>query len=141
MKFKSHYSNKNSEMTNGCRKWRNRFKREKCLVLAEYFEQQTDCYRYKNKIRKSRRGPLWRNQPNLFTFSYQTNGNHAMELSTVGHVISERHKYFQFHWNCKQPRVEARNSMSNCQIYFTLFSETIHTILKIFSKHGLRKCR
>ena len=25
------------------------------------------------------------------TFSYQANGNHATELSTVGHVILERH--------------------------------------------------
>ena len=27
----------------------------------------------------------------VFTFPYQTNGNHATEPSTVGHVISERH--------------------------------------------------
>ena len=27
----------------------------------------------------------------IFTFSYQANGNHATELSTVGHVIAERH--------------------------------------------------
>ena len=27
----------------------------------------------------------------LFTCLYQTNGNHTMELSTVGHVIPERH--------------------------------------------------
>ena len=84
--------NKNSEITNVCRKWRNRFKREKFVVLAEYLERQTDYRRYKRRIRKSTRSPSWRrNQPYLFTFPYQTNGNHATELSTVGHVISERH--------------------------------------------------
>ena len=31
-------------------------------------------------------------------------------------------KYFRFHWSCKQPRVEARNSMLICDIYFALFS-------------------
>ena len=39
-------------------------------------------------------------------------------------------KWFQ--WNCKQLRIEARNSMTNSEIYFPIFSETIHTILKIF---------
>ena len=79
-------------MTNVCRKLINSFKIEKFVVLAEYLEQQTDYCRYKRRIRKSTRGPLWRrNQPYLFIFPYQTNGNHATELSTVGHVISERH--------------------------------------------------
>ena len=27
----------------------------------------------------------------VFSFPYQTNGNHATGLSTVGHVISEQH--------------------------------------------------
>ena len=50
-------------------------------------------------------------------------------------------KYFRFQWNCKQPRIEARNSMANSDIYFPIFSETIHTILKIFSQHDLMKVR
>ena len=32
--------------TSGFRKWRNRLKTEKFVVLAEYFEQQTDCSLY-----------------------------------------------------------------------------------------------
>ena len=36
------------------------------------------------------------------------------------------------YWNYKQLQVQARNSMSNCEIYFLLVSETKHTILKIF---------
>ena len=86
------YSNKISEITNGYRKWRNRFKREKIVALTEYLEQQT-CYgRYKRKIWKSRKGSSWRiNLPYLFTSPYQTNGNYATELSTVGHVILWRH--------------------------------------------------
>ena len=50
----------------------------------------------KRKISKSRRGPLWENQPYLFTFPYQTNENHATELSTVGDVISKRHRKSTF---------------------------------------------
>ena len=50
-------------------------------------------------------------------------------------------KYFRFQWNCKQLRIDARNSMENSEIYFPIFSETIHTILKIFSQHDLRKVR
>ena len=34
-----------------------------------------------------------------------------------------------------------RNSMLNCEISFPLFSETIYTILKIFSQHFLKKSR
>ena len=50
-------------------------------------------------------------------------------------------KYFRFQWNCKQLRIEARKSMANSQICFPIFSEIIHTILKIFSQHDLRKVR
>ena len=48
-------------------------------------------------------------------------------------------KYFRFRWNCKQLRIEVRNSMANCEINFSIFYETIHTTLKIFSQHELRK--
>ena len=48
-------------------------------------------------------------------------------------------KYFRFQWNCKKLWIEARNSMAKSEIYFPIFSETIHTIWKIFSQHDLRK--
>ena len=50
-------------------------------------------------------------------------------------------KYFRFQWNGKQLQIEARNSMANSEIYFPIFSETVHIILKIFSQHDLRKVR
>ena len=50
-------------------------------------------------------------------------------------------KYFWFQWNCKQLRIEARNSLANSGFYFQTFPETIHTILKIFSQHDLRNVR
>ena len=50
-------------------------------------------------------------------------------------------KYFRFQWNCKQLRIEARNSMAISEICFSIFFETIHTNLKIFSQHDLRKVR
>ena len=79
----------------------------------------------------------------MFTFPYQTNRNHPTEPSTVVHVILRMglERYFRFHSYCKQLRNETRNSMPNCDIYFPIFSENIHTNLKIFSQYGLRKCR
>ena len=50
-------------------------------------------------------------------------------------------KYFRFQWNYQQLRIEARNIMANSDIYLPIFSETIHTILKLFSEHDLRKVR
>ena len=79
----------------------------------------------------------------VFTFPYQTNGNHVTELSIVDHVIlrTALKMYFRFPRNCKQLRVEARDSISNSEIYFPIFSEIIGTNSKIFSQHDLRKCR
>ena len=114
--------------TNWCRKWRKTFKIEKFVVLAEYFEQQTDCNRYRRK--EANQGENIRGEESvIFTFPYQTNGNNAMELSAAGHVIlrTALKRYSQFPWNCKQLRFEARNSMLNCEIYFPIFSETIYT--------------
>ena len=54
---------------------------------------------------------------------------------------SHKQQYFWFHWNCRQLRIEARNCMVNYEIYFPIFSETIHTIFKLFSQHDLRKVR
>ena len=127
--------------TNGCRKLRDGFKIEKFVVLAEYFEQQTDCSRYRRKISRSRKRPLysWRNI-HLSLLSKRKPCHGAINSWPL-HIRTALKKYFQFHWNCEQLRVEARNSMSNCEIYFPIFSETIHTILKIFPQHGLRKCR
>ena len=72
----------------------------------------------------------------VFTFPYQTNRNHIKERSTVGHVFlrTALKSFFQFHLNCKQIQVEARNSMPNCEIYVPIFSEIIQTNLKIFSQ-------
>ena len=100
--------------TNRCRKWRKTFNIEKFVVLAEYFEQQTNCNRYRRKIGQSRRSPSVEESV-VFTLPYQTNGNHATEPSTVGHVIlrTALERYFRFHWNCKQLCVQVRNSMPN----------------------------
>ena len=49
-------------------------------------------------------------------------------------------KEFRFQSNCKQLRIKGRNSMANFEIYFQIFSETMYTILKIFSQDDLRKC-
>ena len=63
-----------------------------------------------------------------------SNENHATKPSTVGHVIlgTALERYFRFHWNCKQLRVEARNSMPNCEIYFFNFLKLYIQIWKYF---------
>ena len=67
--------------------------------------------------------------------------NLSLSEKTVSHVISEWHWKSTFDFNCKQLLVEARNSMSNYETYFPLFSETVHTVLKIFSQYGLWQLR
>ena len=59
---------------------------EKFIVLAEYFEQKTDCNRYRRKI-ANQREVLCGEDSVVFTFPFQRNGNYAKELSAVGQVI------------------------------------------------------
>ena len=72
-------------------------------------------------------------------FSNKWNPCHGSTNSWPRNLRAALQKYFRFHWNCKLLRVEAKNIMLNCEIYFSLFSETRHTILKLFSQHNLRK--
>ena len=113
--------------TNGCRKWRNIFNIEK------YFEQQTDCSKYRKK--SGNQGEVLRGGNNRIYLSLSNKRKpcHGAINSRPRNLRTALEKYFRFHWNCKQLRVEARNSRSNCEIYFPIFSETTHTILKIFS--------
>ena len=58
---------------------------------------------------------------------------------TVNHVISEQHwkSTFDFSEIVNKRHIEVRSSIANCEIYFLIFFEAIHKILKIFSQHGL----
>ena len=128
--------------TSGCRKSRNRLKNKKCVFLAEYFEQQANCSRYIEKKwanhREILRGGISRI---YFTLAKKWRPYHGAINHRPRNVRTALEKYFQFQWICKQLQIEARNSMANCDIYFPILSETIHTILKIFSQHELRKVR
>ena len=66
---------------------------------------------------------------------------HGAITCQPGNLRTALEKYFRFQSNCKQLRIEARDRMANCEIYFPIFSETIHTMSKIFSQHDLRKVR
>ena len=70
IEIRLHYSNTvirilRSFRTNGRGKWRNRFKNKKIVVSAEYFEQETNCSRYRRKNSQSRRSSSWINQSYL----------------------------------------------------------------------------
>ena len=125
----------------GCRKWRNRFQNKKCVVLAEYFEQQTNCSRYRKKM--SHQGEVLRRgiSPIYFSSSNKWKPCHGAINSRPRNLRTALEKYVRFQWNCKQLQIEARNSMANAGICFPIFSETLRTILKIFSQHDLRKVR
>ena len=97
---------------------------EKLVVLTEYLKQLTDSSRHRRKISQYwKKGVI--KESVLFTFPYQTNKNHAIELSTVGHVISE------YHWKSNFDFTEIVNNYglkwrSACQIWITFhFSLTL----------------
>ena len=118
------------------------FKIEKFVVLAEYFEQQTDCSRYRRKISKLRKSPSCRGIGRIYiSLSNKWKPCHGAINSRPRNFKNGTEKVLWISLKLKQLRVEARNSMPNCEIYFPIFSETIHTNLKIFSQHDLRKCR
>ena len=67
----------------------------------------------------------------VFTFPYQTNGNHATELSTVGHVISEPH------WKSTFDFTEIVNNYglkrgTVCQIVRFIFQFSLNLYIKKF---------
>ena len=62
----------------------------------------------------------------IFTFPYQTNGNHAMEPKTVGHVISERYWKSTFNFS------EIVNN-------YRLKRETLWKLVKFIFKSSLKQ--
>ena len=132
-KFRSYYSKKNSWNVSGHTDVENGEKHLRKICCLDRIFWRADRFLHiqkKNKpIKKS-----FVEESVAFTFLYQTNENHATEPSKVGHVIlrTALERYFRFHCNCKQLLVEARNSMPNCEIYFSIFSETIIKIWKYF---------
>ena len=127
---------------NWCRKRRKTFKKEIFVVLEEYFELQTDCNTYRREISKSRRSFSWRRISRIYiSLSNKWKPSHGAINSRPRNFKNGTGKVFRFPWNCKQLRFQTRNSIPNCEIYFPIFSETIHANLKTFSQHDLTKCR
>ena len=94
--IRSHYSNKYSEMLQD--KWMYEIKKidlRKKIVLAEYFEQQTDCSRYRRKISQSRKSFY-------LSISNRWKPCHRAINSWPGNLKTKLEKYFWFQWNCKQ---------------------------------------
>ena len=73
------------------------FKIDKFVVLAEYFEQQTDCNRYRRKISKSRRSPSWRGISRIYTsLSNKWKPCHGAINSQPRTFKNDTEMYFQF---------------------------------------------
>ena len=131
--------------TNGCRKWRNRFNKEKFVVLGEYFEQQTDWSRYRRKGSQSRRSPSWRNHSYLLSLSNKWKPCSINSWPRNPRTALE--KYFRFQWNCKQTTGWSKEQYSklwdlfpNYLWNYTYNFENIFTTWS-FSQYGHRKCR
>ena len=113
----------------------------KFVVLAGYLKQQTDCIRLKEKVA---------NQGESLRVGTNRICNHFLSKWKPYHgAINNRsrklrmalEKYFRFHLNCKQLRIEAKDASSQVEICFPFFSETTQTILKKFSQRALMQCR
>ena len=127
--------------TSECRKWRNRFENKKSVVLTEFLSNRQIAADIEEKW--ANQGKVIRGRISLIYISLSSNYKpcHGAINSRPRNLRIALKKYFRFPWNCKQLRIEARNSMENCEIYFLIFSKTIYTILKIFSQYDLRKVR
>ena len=120
---------------NGYDKWRNSCNLEKFVVLAQYLKHQTDCSRHKRKINKAKRFFCDRI---CCIYLYLSNKSmpchgaiYGLQLRSATKLRKTQEKYFLFHWNCEM-------YFSNCEINFPLFSETIHTALKMLFQHVIR---
>lgn len=78
------------------------------------------------------------------TTPHQANKNHARKLSTAGHLVLEWCSKGTFYFTVivKKPRLKRGkvNSVSSCEIYFPLFFEIIHSILKNMLHYAIMQC-
>ena len=123
----------------GSRKWRKRFQNKGFVVLEEYFGLQTNCSRCRRKT--SQIYLFYLISPIYLFSSNKWKPCHGAINSRPLNLRTALQKYIRFQWNCKQLRIEARNSMANSETYFPILSETIHTILKIIWQHDFRNVR
>ena len=124
-----------------CTKWRNNFRTKNLLSWQNILSNRKIAVDIEEK---------WANQgeflrgwisPIYLSSSNKWKPCHGAINSRPNNLRTALKKYFRFQWNCEQLRIEARNSMANSEFYSPIFSETIHTIVKIFSRHDLRKVR
>ena len=111
--------------TSECRKWSNRFTNKHLLSWLNILSNRQIAADIQEK---------WANQGEVLSGGisriYLSLANkwkpcHGAINSRPRNLRMTLEKYFWFHWICKQLRINARNSMVNCEIYFPIFSETI----------------
>ena len=72
------------------------FRRKKIVVLAEYFDQQTNFSRYRRKMSQSRRSPLSGNQSYLPFLIKQMESMSQRHNSRPHNLRMALKKYFRF---------------------------------------------
>ena len=70
--------------------------------------------------------------PIYLSSSTKWKSRHGAINSRPHNLKTALEKQFRFQWNCKQLRIEAMKGIANSEIYFPIFPETIHTMLKYF---------
>ena len=139
-----HYSNKNSEMLQDEQDVGNEetdFRIKNLLSWQNILSNRQIAADIEEKWANQGEVLRWGISPIYLSSSNKWKPCHGAINSRPRNLRMALEKSFRFQWNCKQLRIEARNSMANAGICFPIFSETLHTILKIFSQHDLRKVR
>ena len=112
----------------GCRKWWNRFKLENSIVLAVYFQKQTDSANTEEKLLNQREVLLGGISHIYLCLSNKWKPYHGAINSWPGNLRAALEKYFRFHWNCKQlPTVKLWDLCPNFLWNYTYNFENIFT--------------
>ena len=127
--------------TNGCRKWINRFKNKNLLSWQIILNNRQISADVEEKLANQGEILCGGISRIYLSLSKKWKPCQGATNSRPRNLRTALEKYFRFQWNYKQLRIEARNRMANCEIYFQVFPETIYTTLKIFSQHDIKKCR
>ena len=136
----TYHSNKNSQMLQDKRDVGNEETYFRIKNLLSWSNRQTAAYiegKWSNQGEVLCReiSPIYLSSSNQWKPCHEAINSRPRNLRTA------LEKYFRFLFNRKKIRIEAANSITNSEIYFPNFSETMHTILKIFSQPDLRKVR
>ena len=117
-KFKSHYINKNSEITNNVGNEEMDLRGKNLLSWQNVWNSGQIATDIK-KDQQIKKRPFVEKSA-LFIFPYKTNVNHSTELSTAGHVFSEGHQESTFNFSEIVSNLNSNQRMLQFKIFFSI---------------------